>query len=743
MKNISLIIVGIVLLASCKKTETIIDPQIVDSVESTNEIVTPPGFDFSMTKTINVPLKVFGSPNHGKASIEIYELTQQGNENVYDKRFINPMTTEVLTIEVPSRLNSLLLRGTNGEGDELVGQFEFGSSDTVMLMPANTNQGYALSSYTAKTSSSGTICNSGCSITTSVAPGGAISVGSGSVVCFTGNGGLNNAHITIGANAKLRICGSHTNVGHISIAAGGELVLAQNASLVMASWSYLTMAQTAGMKIWADALFSYNQDWKPENISVDNYGTIDLAKKLELKQGSQLRNWGTVDAEGELKVKNAGSVITNHGQLTSDYKVKAEYGALIDNHCGIYANGKVEIKNNSTVVNNYGYIKAEDKLYIKYDATLNTIDQSIVIADELDFKDGEINGQGTSRSMVKILGDAEYESGSNISGSVDICVFGDNKDANKINWSGSAAFSCSTDIPTTACIVNGNTPPIVDSDGDGVADNLDDFPNDAERAQSVVLAQSTLIAEDLWPSKGDYDFNDLVLLYEWNYVIDAQSNIKDINFRSQVKARGAGLNNGFGFLLETDQANVESVTGGMYSQNITSFNANGTEQVASNSTTSSFIVVDNVTNCLSEWNTFLDVQTEAPQWYDFTIVFENAVDDAVLATFNPFVIKGDQRGIEIHLANQAPSALADAQYFNTDTDVSNLANSVSYVTQNGMPWLLNVPANFDYVIEYTDLSQAYLKFANWAGSGGSSFQNWYDSENGENINPDKLISKKD
>ena len=743
MKNISLIIVGIVLLASCKKTETFIDPQIVDSVESTNEIVTPPGFDFSMTKTINVPLKVFGSPDHGKASIEIYELTQQGKENVYDKRFINPMTTEVLAIEVPSRLNSLLLRGTNGEGDELVGQFEFGSSDTVMLMPANTNQGYALSSYTAKTSSSGTICNSGCSITTSVAPGGAISVGSGSVVCFTGNGGLNNAHITIGANAKLRICGSHTNVGHISIAAGGELVLAQNASLVMASGSYLTMAQTAGMKIWADALFSYSKDWKPENVSIDNYGTIDLAKKLELKQGSQLLNWGTVDAEKELKVKDAGSVITNHGQLTSDYKVKAESGALIDNHCGIYANGKVEIKNNSTVVNNYGYIKAEDKLYIKYDATLNTIDQSIVIADELDFKDGEINGQGTSRSMVKILGDAEYESGSNISGSVDICVFGDNKDANKINWSGSAAFSCSTDIPTTACIVNGNTPPIVDSDGDGVADNLDDFPNDAERAQSVVLAQSTLIAEDLWPSKGDYDFNDLVLLYEWNYVIDAQSNIKDMNFRSQVKARGAGLNNGFGFLLETDQANVESVTGGMYSQNITSFNANGTEQVASNSTTSSYIVVDNVTNCLSEWNTFLDVQTEAPQWYDFTIVFENAVDDAVLATFNPFVIKGDQRGVEIHLANQAPSALADAQYFNTDDDVSNLANSVSYVTQNGMPWLLNVPANFDYVIEYTDLSQAYLKFANWAGSGGSSFQNWYDSQNGENINPDKLISKKD
>ena len=187
MKNIYLIIVGLVLLASCKKTETFIDPQIVDSVESTNEIVTPPGFDFSMTKTINVPLKVFGSPDHGKASLEIYELTQQGKENVYDKRFINPMTTEVLAIEVPSRLNSLLLRGTNG-GDELVGQFEFGSSDTVMLMPANTNEGYTPSSHTSKTSTSSSPCSSGCPASTSVAPGGAIRVGSGSVVCFTGNG---------------------------------------------------------------------------------------------------------------------------------------------------------------------------------------------------------------------------------------------------------------------------------------------------------------------------------------------------------------------------------------------------------------------------------------------------------------------------------------------------------------------------------------------------------------------------
>ena len=57
-----------------------------------------------------------------------------------------------------------------------------------------------------------------------------------------------------------------------------------------------------------------------------------------------------------------------------------------------------------------------------------------------------------------------------------------------------------------------------DKDGDGVADSQDEYPEDAERAfNNYSLGENTfgtLLFEDLWPSFGDYDLNDLVIDYK-------------------------------------------------------------------------------------------------------------------------------------------------------------------------------------------------------------------------------------
>src|SRR5690606_4206548 len=49
-----------------------------------------------------------------------------------------------------------------------------------------------------------------------------------------------------------------------------------------------------------------------------------------------------------------------------------------------------------------------------------------------------------------------------------------------------------------------------DADGDGIIDAYDDEPNNAEVA-CLLDYQGTLVFEDLWPNKGDFDFNDLVV----------------------------------------------------------------------------------------------------------------------------------------------------------------------------------------------------------------------------------------
>jgi len=87
-----------------------------------------------------------------------------------------------------------------------------------------------------------------------------------------------------------------------------------------------------------------------------------------------------------------------------------------------------------------------------------------------------------------------------------------------------------------------------DSDGDGISDLDDDYPLDAPRAFNnfyPVASSGTLAFEDLWPSMGDYDFNDLVLGYRFKTVTNATNQVVEIEKTFTVRANGANLRNGF------------------------------------------------------------------------------------------------------------------------------------------------------------------------------------------------------
>jgi LruC domain-containing protein len=65
----------------------------------------------------------------------------------------------------------------------------------------------------------------------------------------------------------------------------------------------------------------------------------------------------------------------------------------------------------------------------------------------------------------------------------------------------------------------------------------------------------TLAFEDLWPSTGDYDFNDLVVDYDFK-IKNNQEFVKSITATFVLKAYGASSHNGFGFTLPTLKTNV-------------------------------------------------------------------------------------------------------------------------------------------------------------------------------------------
>ena len=120
-----------------------------------------------------------------------------------------------------------------------------------------------------------------------------------------------------------------------------------------------------------------------------------------------------------------------------------------------------------------------------------------------------------------------------------------------------------------------------DADGDGVEDDLDEFPDDPKRAFSNVYpavgSYGTFAFEDLWPSRGDYDFNDLVLEYQFTLITNAANQVTDLNASFVIKAVGASYHNGFGLLLNTPAENVKSLTGQHLTENYISLLTNGAE----------------------------------------------------------------------------------------------------------------------------------------------------------------------
>lgn len=270
-----------------------------------------------------------------------------------------------------------------------------------------------------------------------------------------------------------------------------------------------------------------------------------------------------------------------------------------------------------------------------------------------------------------------------------------------------------------------------DSDKDGVENNMDEYPDDANKAFNNYYPSegnyATLAFEDLWPSKGDYDFNDLILDYNFNTVTNAANKVVQLEGNFLVRANGAGFKNGFGFELSNIlSSQVNSVSGSDLQEGYINLNSNGTEAGQTNAT---IIVLDNAKNHNQGfWNTDPSKAfVEPTKTVQIVITFTTpiALDQFGSAPFNPFIIINEERGRELHLPNYQPTNLADLSYFGEYNDDSSLSTGKLYKSVGNLPWAINFPSQFDYPIEKASISTPYLKFISWVESSGTLFPDWY------------------
>jgi len=281
---------------------------------------------------------------------------------------------------------------------------------------------------------------------------------------------------------------------------------------------------------------------------------------------------------------------------------------------------------------------------------------------------------------------------------------------------------------------------IADADGDGIPDDEDDYPYDPERAFNNYWPADTgtLAFEDLWPSIADYDFNDLVMGYMFNCVTNAGNQLVETFGTFQVKATGAGFENGFGFSLPGLQISQDDVIVAGYSANngITTFNPNGSEAGQTHFTVIVYDIVPWVGN------------TRPNQAYNPPVTIEvkigitgggpYEIGDVGLESFNPFLIVNKERSHEIHLADYPPTDLMDYNLFNKSDDASN-PPLIYFKSYDNLPWALNFPQNFNYTYERDTLWQGHLKFIEWVNSGGTIHNDWFTDQPGYRNN-DKIYS---
>ncbi len=266
----------------------------------------------------------------------------------------------------------------------------------------------------------------------------------------------------------------------------------------------------------------------------------------------------------------------------------------------------------------------------------------------------------------------------------------------------------------------------IDGDGDGVYNALDAYPTDGNASQLVYFPGENVFGayafEDQWPRKGDYDFNDLVMDYQYRYALNNQGEITRLRATYRVAAVGGVFQMGFGIQLDNfTPSQITSVTGTQTST-ITKL-SNGCEGGQSKAV---IVVLDNAHALMGATpGTIINTQygslTTAP--YEITIEIDLEGSHATIGEINPFIFTKGERFREIHFKNMAPTDLADTRLFGTEDD--NTTGTQTYQTSSGMPWGLNLPVSFTHPREQISILDAFPDFYDWVLSASTTNQDWY------------------
>ncbi len=316
-----------------------------------------------------------------------------------------------------------------------------------------------------------------------------------------------------------------------------------------------------------------------------------------------------------------------------------------------------------------------------------------------------------------------------------------------------------------------------DTDGDGVVDALDEFPNDPNLAKSRYFpgAESwgTLAFEDLWPAKGDFDYNDLIVKYRSQEILHASGQVKKLKLTYRLDARGATFHSGFAVRLEGINADkvasivvtrpdlstksisptLASASGSFaLDESAPAVHAKGlsatyvTKPTSGSSLDASGLVIrllDDVFDWLPEnasasgdcrnfYNTGQGCDLQPTKLWTVEVTFTAPIATTFPSPpYDPFIFRQGDSQREVHLAGKKPTEWAKLSnlYGTVDDSTNKPTFSRTYVTgaansTPNLPWAIHLPYDWAYPREAINAAVAYPDMLIWGNSNGAQSTDW-------------------
>lgn len=267
-----------------------------------------------------------------------------------------------------------------------------------------------------------------------------------------------------------------------------------------------------------------------------------------------------------------------------------------------------------------------------------------------------------------------------------------------------------------------------DSDGDGVVDAADAFPCDptlAARAFApAAQTHGSLLFEDLWPEAGDLDFNDLKLTYHYEYRLDALGRARAFRAVFNVLALGGALDNGLGLRLPVPASALGAAI-------LTRGGLSVPLEPQSGETELTLVLSPNLREVFGGDAGPINSLAAPARAPNAPLILEVSFSAPVTlapgaAPHDVYIFRSADPGHEIHRPEHGGTSRMHLGLFGSGIDGS--TGSRRFVDLDGLPFVLTFPGTVPYPREHTPISTLYPRILEFAASGGTAAQDFYQSQ---------------